>query len=243
MKKKLTALVIALLILFSFAACSSVTEKIVKVELTEEETADLQKFVEERKYIDQIGKDFVSAELSNQEILNLICDEYLGAYSGFKGMEFSFISNMAEKHYGVTVTPENVVCRECGEVRAVYDSADGFISIPDSHTHDFRGDISESLIEFAEMYKNEAGDEYTVLVYKIFSDLYKNTSLDVEGFTFYPSYNDAVSQENSVFYAKTDVEMQEKYAALEDADKTAYIYIFSTNDAGEYVLKSYKKFK
>ena len=237
MIKKIWALLLAFIMVISFAACSGGEGK--KVELTEDEQYDLMAVIEDREYIDQIGKSFVSAELSNQEALNLVLDEYLGPYSGLYGIEFSYINDSAIDLYGIEVTPEDVVCRSCGEVRAVYHD-DGKFRIPASHKHRFEEDVAHVLPDVIESYKNEAGDEYTVKMYKMFSDIGKYSKGDAYGYNLYNTYNDAAAMENMVFFAATDVEMQELYAGLEAKDKQVYIYKFGVNEGGNYFIKSYE---
>lgn len=203
--------------------------------LSEEESEDLLKTLEKIRPVDFLGKSFVTAELSDEEMLRLV-------YAVFGAQEYGIVGYSGESFRDIYAADyfdrgdlemADMVC-SCGELLAAYDSAEDQYNW-DGKFHDYTAHQATVINEYLEAYKQDGS--YIVTAYKLFSDL--NENIDSDTISFYATYEDAKNQANALFSASSEEEMTNGAAAVEETQKVLYTYIFEKNEEDRFVLREY----
>lgn len=206
----------------------------IKEEVTELEKLNIIKRIEQLNSVDQLGKSFKTSELTDEELLRM-------GYCSFGPVKnFGFIDTTFEElnkyyikgNFGIEVSqPKDIYC-SCGQVISKYNSSN------DKYTWDqefhYLNHKSDAFNEIKDIYKIE--DKYIAEVYKIFPDLLMNSS--TTQYNFYPTYNDAVNQENVLFTVTNEDEFTNAVENLDDSKKVLYTLTFKRD--GTFKLTNYE---
>lgn len=205
-----------------------------RVEVTNMEKTSLTNRVEKLDAVDQLGRSFKAADLTNDELLRLGFSLFGPVKNfGFTNITFEDLSRTYIKGFfgREDAEPKDIIC-SCGKVISTYNSSnDTFTWNQEFHYLEHKSDTYN---EIKDMYKIE--DKYIVEVYKIFPDLLKNSS--ISQYNFYSTYNDAANQQNALFSVANEDEFTSALESLDDSQKVLYTLTFERN--GTFKLVNYK---
>ncbi len=205
-----------------------------KVEVTNLEKTSLTNRVKNLTPVDQLGKSFKTSELTNDELLRMGYSLFGPVKNfGFLSITFEDLNRTYIKGFfgREEATAQDILC-SCGQVISKYNpSNDEYTWDQDFH---YLNHKSDTFNEIKDMYKIE--DKYIVEVYKIFPDLLMNSS--TTQYNFYPTYNDAVNQENALFTVTNEDEFTNAVETLDDSEKVLYTLTFKRD--GTFKLVNYE---
>lgn len=245
--KKWTYFLLLFLSLFMVTSCAKKEdskEKVESRELKENEKDTLMNLVDELKYMDYFGESFAVDSLSNQQVLRTSY-EILKIKNDTNEDEVSFASlkEIAKDYFDYDLKEEDLRCDinihsendKDGINILLYNEKTGKYVENDSHLGHGGGGL-HSLIYNYYVDGNVKENQYTIVVYKLFSDILGD--IYEEEVYYYASYENASSSKDKLFKKGFYDELDNEYESYKDK-LIKYTYTFNYVD-DHYVLEEYK---
>ena len=215
-------------------------EKVPLKDLSEKEISDLMDIANELSFIDLNDEDLEeNYKIDNQYLLDFALRNLSGPYTLYDD-EYNLddINKVTNKYFGISITPENVLCPQDGEVLFIYNSKTKKFTRNEGHGGH---GLSMMLVENLYQSGGSNGDIYTLKVKKAFSE-----GFDIDGpYYYYATYKDAAYMNNPVFEViyNNNFEAIKPISELakENEDKlNEFTYTFKKLE-NNYVLLTYKR--